>query len=108
MLIIEGKSNYAPAISRNLANQRGFLTIVIVLDRAYNEVMVMANIETNEMFTTSEAAEFLGDGTRPSLLQKHCQRKVIKGIKLGKQWLISMNELIAFKENRRPPGRPAT
>jgi excisionase family DNA binding protein len=68
--------------------------------------MVM-NIETNDMLTTSEAARLLGDGTHPGLIQKHCQRGVIKAVKVGKQWLISIKEITTFKETRKPPGRPA-
>lgn len=66
----------------------------------------MANIETNDMLTTAEAAELLGDGTLPITLQKHCQRKVIQAIKLGHSWLIPRESLQKFKESRRGPGRP--
>jgi excisionase family DNA binding protein len=69
--------------------------------------MVMANIDTDQLLTTAEAAALIGNGMRPGTVQKHIVRKNIKGIKLGSDWLIHREEILKFIENRRPPGRPS-
>jgi excisionase family DNA binding protein len=69
--------------------------------------MVMANIDTDQLLTTAEAARLIGNGMRPGTVQKHIKRDNIKGIKLGSDWLIHRDEILRFIETRRPPGRPS-
>lgn len=62
-------------------------------------------IDTSDMLTTAGFAELVG--SKPDIIQKYCQRKVISGVvKAGHSWLIPRLEVEKFKKNRRKPGRP--
>jgi excisionase family DNA binding protein len=81
--------------------------IEIVRQADYYVGMVMANINTDNLLTTAEAADFLGGGIRPETIQKHIVRQNLKAIKFGSSWMIEKDELIKFSDKRRPPGRPS-
>jgi excisionase family DNA binding protein len=69
--------------------------------------MVMANIDTDQLLTTSEAAKLIGGGMRAETVQKHIVRKNINGLKIGTNWMIYRDEVLRFIDKRRPPGRPS-
>lgn len=56
-----------------------------------------------EFLTTKEAAEELGIAETTARL--YCQEGRF-GQKIGRQWLITRQEIEEFKQQRRPPGRP--
>lgn len=53
--------------------------------------------------TVSEVAKELG--ITENTVRVYCQQGRL-GQKIGRQWLITREELEAFKKTRRPPGRP--
>jgi excisionase family DNA binding protein len=57
-----------------------------------------------ELLTTKDAAEELD--ISPQMVRRHCDNGNIDAQRLGIGWVITREALEAFKENRRPPGRP--
>lgn len=70
----------------------------------------MATIETNDYFTCSEAAEALD--LSPESVRVYCNNAkkgkspAIKGMHMGRDWLIHKVEIARYKKERNGPGRP--
>ena len=66
----------------------------------------MATIETNDLWDTTEAAEFLG--ISKDSVKKYCQLGAIEAIKMGRSWFISKSEVRRYKkESLGKKGRPS-
>ena len=57
------------------------------------------------MMTTKQVAAELS--IQPRSVKQLCQRGILKADKIGRDWLISQEELDHYKTIRRQPGRPA-
>ena len=70
----------------------------------------MATIETTEYLSTSEAAERLSLDT--DTVRRYCKNAAegktpsLKGMQVGRAWLIHRDEIARYKKERRDPGRP--
>jgi excisionase family DNA binding protein len=58
------------------------------------------------MLTTKQAATELG--IQPGSVKKLCQRGILKAERIGRDWLISRDEIERYKAERKPVGRPKT
>ena len=56
------------------------------------------------MFTTNQAATELG--IQPGSVKRLCQRGILKAERIGRDWLISRDEIERYKTERRTAGRP--
>lgn len=56
------------------------------------------------MLTTKQAATELG--IQPGSVKKLCQREILKAERIGRDWLISPDEVERYKVERRSAGRP--
>ena len=64
----------------------------------------MPIVDTDKMMTCAEAAKFLGLAT--DSVKKYCQKGTIEGLKFGRMWMISRNEVKRYKkENLGNHGR---
>jgi excisionase family DNA binding protein len=84
------------------------LVIIIPLTKLLSTVLLLAGRKTYtqgviELMTVAEVAEDLQ--VSQEYIRKLCQAGRL-GRKVGRQWLITREELQAFKATRRPPGRP--
>lgn len=60
--------------------------------------------EIPNLFTTDEAAEFLG--LDRSLIARYCRSGRLAAKKAGRDWVITKDALAAFKKIPREPGNP--
>lgn len=67
-------------------------------------LIIQPLISSNSMLTTTEAATELG--IKPDSVKHLCQRKVLRGERHGRDWLISREELDRYKTDRKTRGRP--
>lgn len=73
--------------------------------------MTLATINTDECFTTAEAAKKIG-GVSPHTVTRYClnheegKTPAIEAMRWGRTWLIHKDEINRFKKERRDPGRP--
>jgi len=51
------------------------------------------------MYTTKEAAEILG--IKAGSVKTHCQRHKDIGVKIGRDWLLTDEDLVLISEKRR-------
>lgn len=64
----------------------------------------MATIETNNLWDTATAADFLG--LTPDTVKKYCQNGAIQAMKFGRSWMIAKEEVRRYKkENLGKQGR---
>jgi predicted transcriptional regulator len=72
--------------------------------------MNVATIETRDYLTCREAAEELG--LTPASVRVYCNNKEngkspsLKGIHVGRDWIIHKSEIARYKKERNDPGRP--
>lgn len=70
----------------------------------------MATIETTEYLSTAEAADRLDLDT--DTVRRYCKNAeegktpALKGMQVGRAWLIHRNEIARYEKERRDPGRP--
>lgn len=64
----------------------------------------MATIDTATLLTTAEAAGILDLST--DSVKIYCQKGQIDGIKIGHIWMIPKAEVMRYKRERKPIGRP--
>lgn len=57
------------------------------------------------MLTTKQAATELG--IQPGSVKKLCQRGILKAEHIGRDWLISRDEIERYKAERKPAHRPS-
>lgn len=71
----------------------------------------MATIDTKDYFTCREAAEVLG--LTPASVRVYCNNHEkgktpsIKGMHVGRDWIIHKGEISRYKKERNDPGRPS-
>ena len=63
-------------------------------------------IDPGAIYTTVTAAEAAACDLTEATLAEYCRRSEIKASKLGRDWLIKGEDLIAYLRHRRKPGRP--
>lgn len=70
----------------------------------------MATIETRDYFNCSAAAELLGltsDSVRVYLNNGRAGKSpALRGIQIGREWLIHKSEIARYKKERQGRGRP--
>lgn len=76
----------------------------IIPGRKYNQGVMSMQIETDDYLPTSDVAEALGLGT--DTVKIYCQKGILKGIKIGSQWLVDKTEIKRYKRDRKTVGRP--
>jgi excisionase family DNA binding protein len=59
---------------------------------------------TGEVFTTPEAAEYLGFAE--DTVRRYIYRGLIKAKKVGQQWLVTKEECNRYLAEKNPPGNP--
>jgi excisionase family DNA binding protein len=67
----------------------------------------MVEIGKEKYLTTDEAAEILG--LAPGSIRRYCNHRInpkIRGLKIGRDWLISEAEVKRFSKENRSVGRP--
>lgn len=73
--------------------------------------MTLATIDTRDYVSCSEAADELGLST--DSVRKYCNNDKdgktpsIKGLQIGREWLISKSEIARYKKERNGRGRPS-
>ncbi len=71
----------------------------------------MATIETDEYLTCKEAARALG--LSPTTIRIYCNNfelektPSLKGMHVGRDWIIHKTEIARYKKERNDPGRPS-
>lgn len=72
--------------------------------------MAVATIETTEYLSTAEAAEMLGLDT--DTVRRYCRNASegrtpsLKGMQVGRAWLVHKDEIDRYRKERKDPGRP--
>ncbi|MCI0348656.1 MAG: helix-turn-helix domain-containing protein [Acidobacteriales bacterium] len=61
------------------------------------------DVAIDKLYSTTEAAEKLG--IAESLVRRYCLQRRI-GSRVGKNWVISEDEIRLFSQIKRQPGRP--
>lgn len=70
----------------------------------------MATIETRDYLTCREAADELG--LTPASVRVYCNNHengktpALKGMHVGRDWIIHKTEISRYKKDRNDPGRP--